>query len=194
MRVVERRLITPPASEPVTLDEAKAYARVSDAADDDLITTLIKAARERVEAITWRAIMPQTWALTLTGFPDRLRLPYPPFQSVSAVRYFDETGIQRVLGSSIYRVDPDDDSAIIGLAVDQDWPELDSDRPYPVTLEYIAGYADAASVPDSIKIATKIIVTHLFNNRELVIVGTSASPMPFSADALLNPYRVMGFA
>ena len=39
-------------SEPVRLAEAKLFLRVSHAAEDDLIETLIAAARQRVEAAT----------------------------------------------------------------------------------------------------------------------------------------------
>jgi uncharacterized phiE125 gp8 family phage protein len=38
-------LLTPPAVEPISLDEAKAYLRVEHAADDDVIAALIAGAR-----------------------------------------------------------------------------------------------------------------------------------------------------
>jgi hypothetical protein len=36
------RLITPPAANPVTLDEAKAQCRVDDTASDTLLTTFVR--------------------------------------------------------------------------------------------------------------------------------------------------------
>ena len=45
-------LVTPPATQPVSLTEAKLHLRVSDTTEDTLITALIAAARERAEAIT----------------------------------------------------------------------------------------------------------------------------------------------
>jgi uncharacterized phiE125 gp8 family phage protein len=47
-------LLVPPAAEPLSLSDAKAYLRVAHAADDDLIAALIVSARVHVEAQTRR--------------------------------------------------------------------------------------------------------------------------------------------
>jgi len=49
------KVVSPPAVEPVTLDEAKAHLRVTIADDDGYIALLIPAARERVELFLRRA-------------------------------------------------------------------------------------------------------------------------------------------
>jgi len=49
-------LLTPPAVEPLTLDEAKAYLRVEHNDEDESIAALIAAARLQVEAQTRRAL------------------------------------------------------------------------------------------------------------------------------------------
>lgn len=54
-------LITPPASEPLTLAEAKVFLRIEHAADDALITRAVAAAREAAEHYLRCALLPQTW-------------------------------------------------------------------------------------------------------------------------------------
>lgn len=66
MRFVLERVIEP-ESEPVTLAEMKRHLREFDSvtANDDDITNLIVAAREWVEDYTGRALMDQSWRLTV---------------------------------------------------------------------------------------------------------------------------------
>lgn len=63
------KLIMAPASEPITLDEAKLHLRVDHADDDTLITMLIGAARAAAESICRRAFITQQWCLYLDAFP-----------------------------------------------------------------------------------------------------------------------------
>lgn len=62
------RLLTPPASEPVTLAEAKAHLRLDTVDDDTYVNTLILVARQYVEQACWRGLVTQTWELVLDGF------------------------------------------------------------------------------------------------------------------------------
>ena len=62
-------LIEGPAVEPLSLDQAKAHLRVDIDDDDDLISTLITAAREYCEEFCHRAFITQTWQLLLDHFP-----------------------------------------------------------------------------------------------------------------------------
>ena len=64
----EKRVVDP-ASEPITLAEAKSHLRVTSNAEDALINSLIVAARDLCEHETGgRVLMTQTWELSL----DRL--------------------------------------------------------------------------------------------------------------------------
>jgi hypothetical protein len=65
-----------PASEPVTLAEAKLWARIDSTVDDALVTSLIAAARQYAEDYTSRAIITQSWRMTLDRFPGFSTLGY----------------------------------------------------------------------------------------------------------------------
>ena len=56
MTAMTIRQLTPPESEPVTLEQAKGFVRVDTDADDALLSLLITAARQEAEAITGRAL------------------------------------------------------------------------------------------------------------------------------------------
>jgi len=69
------RLITAPSAEPATVDEVKLDARIDGPELDATIELLIKAARQRCEDLTGRALITQTWELVLDEFPvDGIRV------------------------------------------------------------------------------------------------------------------------
>jgi len=60
------RIITPPASEPITLDEAKEYLRVTHGHEDATITRQIRAARVACEHQARMSFVTQTWETSYT--------------------------------------------------------------------------------------------------------------------------------
>ena len=80
-------LLSGPASEPVALDEARAYLRLDDTDEDALLTTLVTAARLHVESVTGLALLSQSWRVVRDDWPvdGTICLPVAPVQSVAAV-------------------------------------------------------------------------------------------------------------
>jgi uncharacterized phiE125 gp8 family phage protein len=160
------KITTAPTSEPITLAEAKAQLRVeSDFSDDDTwITTAITVVREQVEALTNRALMPQSLELAIGEFEDVMQLPKPPFTSLTSIQYYDEDNSIQTLASSVYTLNDFVDPAEIALAYEQTWPTV-YDRPDAIRIAFDTGYADAASVPASVKQAMLMLLTDLYDNR-----------------------------
>jgi uncharacterized phiE125 gp8 family phage protein len=177
-----------PAAEPVSVAEAKEHLRVDDTSNDTLIGVLIAAARESVEGMTGRALVTQTWRLTLDAFPcdTLIRLPRPNLLTVTSVAYVDENGDPQTWDSANYVVDTASLPGALRLAYDVDWPTTRT-QPNAVTITYTAGYGLAAAVPSAIKAAVLLMVGDLFANREGQIVGTIVAANPTVA-ALLAPY------
>lgn len=119
-------LITPPTEDVVTLDEAKAYLRITNVDFDDLIQTMIDASVSALDPASsgWlgRALRPQTWEYRLPGFGpyqvydsyyhrlmepefhyrrhrhlNYIELPYPPLISIDSVKYDDGNGVEQTL-------------------------------------------------------------------------------------------------
>ncbi len=187
------QLITAPATEPVTLAEAKAHLRVTTVDDDTLITALIVAARQTAENMTDRALITQTWEKSLDVFPEAIELPKPRIQSITSVKYIDTAGVEQTLAGTEYLLDAASEPGWVTPAYDKAWPETRA-VPNAVKVRYVAGYgATAADVPQIIRHAILLIIGELYERRENAIVGVVIGVVPFSAMALLSPYRIVRF-
>jgi hypothetical protein len=72
-------------AEPISLETAKDWLRVTTEDDDTIITDLITVARQRVEAFSLISMVAKS--IVLTGYIELpLFLPYSPISTVSAVR------------------------------------------------------------------------------------------------------------
>jgi uncharacterized phiE125 gp8 family phage protein len=176
--------ITPPASEPIALAEAKLFLRVDHNAEDSLIATLIGAAREAVEAGIGRALITRRVRESLDIWRrDAVSgavLGLGPVTNVVAVRLIADNGAQSVIDPERYR-----------LEGHRDRPRLVFPPGLPATLrsaggieiEYDCGYADdAADLPVALRVATMQIVASLYELRQ----GEGA--IPETARALMRPF------
>lgn len=188
------KLITPAAALAVALAEAKLHLRVDTSDEDTLITALIAAATDMAEQKTGRAIMAQTWELTLDAFPDALELTRVPVQSVTSVKYYDTTGAQQTLGNTLYALDNADEfgCAYVVPVYSGSWPDT-RDQINAVAVRYVAGYPDAAAVPEGIKQWIKLMVSTMFENRETEAYSSRAVSTTVQmrfVDRLLDRYTV----
>jgi uncharacterized phiE125 gp8 family phage protein len=167
-----------PATEPVSLVEAKAQCRIDDTASDDLLNIYIPAARAFVEEYTGTKLVSQTVLLQGRGFCDLAALPIAPVISVSSVKYLDPDGTEQTLSTDVYEVVTAGLSAAIRLKVDQSWPDV-RDVPDAIRVTAACGYS---TLPDPIKGALLLTVASWFDNRNV-------GPIPDAAYSLLANYR-----
>jgi uncharacterized phiE125 gp8 family phage protein len=196
-------LVTPPDGEPVVATEAIDHLRLeADTDEDALIASLVTSAREIIETQTGRALITQTWELTLDRFPcgtvgygaswvkqTQIQLPKPPIQSVTSVKYIDTDGVLQTLASTEYVVDTTSMRGRIVPAFGKVWPSTRATI-NAVTIRFVAGYGDAAKVPESLKNAMKLMLGGAYENRESLITGTIVADNP-TLRALIEPYRVL---
>ncbi|HEY4124732.1 MAG TPA: head-tail connector protein, partial [Rhizomicrobium sp.] len=177
---------TPPAIEPVTLEEARAHLKVDTADDDTLITALIAAARARAEWHTGRAFITQSWVLWLDCWPERncVEIPLPPSQAVTNLTTYALDDTAAVLDANLYQVDTASTPARITLkspAIAASTRALNA-----IAIAFNTGYGDAASdVPQAIRTAILEIIADLYANR-----GDTSLDPPQTALAMLAPYRI----
>jgi hypothetical protein len=58
-----------------------------------------------------------------------------------------------------------------------------------IEIDVVAGYGDAADVPEPLRQAIRLLVAHWFEDR--MLVGAAEAPLPKTVDALIAPYRVL---
>lgn len=196
---------TAPTAEPVTVQEAKDYCRINHDDENSVIAGMIRDGREFIENHTQRQLMSASWTWTLDAFPsldanghptDRiafdpelsLYLPIVPASSVTSISYVDGDGASQTLATTVYGVDTGREPARVYLKYDQEWPET-RDIANAVTIIFVAGYASALLVPESLKTRIKEFVHHSYAMR-----GASGGDFNGAMERIrqaLTPYRTV---
>jgi uncharacterized phiE125 gp8 family phage protein len=139
--------------------------------DDDLITNLIDAATEFVEAYTGLQLMKAAHTLYLDSFPASIALNIAPIQSLTSVKYYDDSNDLQTLASANYDSDIESEPARIMVSYGYTWPNT-YDRYNAVQIAFATGYSDSdteatqrAAVPESIRQAILLHIGHNYENR-----------------------------
>jgi len=184
-------LITPAASLPLTLAETKQHLRVDFSDDDALIETLIGAAADAVEQMINRVLINSTYAHYFPMFPStdsELELQ-AGVSSITSVQYLDADGALQTLDPATYELGKGTVNCL-RLANSQSWPTTLT-HPEAVTVTVVAGFgADRHSVPDSVKAAMKLLISHWYENRESTVIGTISGELPMAVHLLLSKHKV----
>lgn len=169
-------VITPPEEEPVSVATAKTHLRVDTTADDALIETYLKAARELCEGLARRSFVTQTFRLVLDDFPSvPLKLPRPPLQSVDAVTYLDADGNEH--DWTDFTADTGSEP---GKVIFNSLPTASLQESGAVAIEFTAGYESAADLPNVFVMAILQTVANWYELREMGDVPKSARSLLMS--------------
>jgi uncharacterized phiE125 gp8 family phage protein len=180
------------ATEPINSTEFKAIARIDGTDEDTYIGTIITTARQMAEEYCQRSFITQTWKLYGNQWRQKFFLPRGKVISVTSIKYTDTAELDTTLSVNDYRASLQTDVGLI-VPVDE-WPETDPDFPNSFEITYTAGYGNAASVPEPIKQAIKLIAMDLYENRVThsdKSVGTIGYMGKPSWQYILDPYRLL---
>lgn len=204
-------LVTGPTAEPVTLAEAKAWARIDGDTEDALLEQLITTARVAAEQYIRGSIISQTRKLTLDlygsgladnladgvydlpvtvlygGLPQQINLPAGPVQSITSVVTYDLSNAATTYSADNYSLDSAGDRLFLNYGAI--WPSNMRQRA-ACAITYVTGYGDTStSVPQPIKTAILIHVATLYEQRGQC---DGQMDLPPASKQLLNQYRKLG--
>lgn len=159
--------ITDATTEPFELAAVKVHLHETlvDTDNDALITRLIKVARQAAEERTERTLLATTWQIKLDAFPCVIALERPPVVSVAWLKYIDAAGTLQTLDSAAYQVDIAKEPGRVAPAYGYSWPATRLQTYGAVSLQYTAGYANAAAIPEQIRQWILLAITEMYENR-----------------------------
>lgn len=183
--------LTPPAAEPVTVDEAKVSARLDGAHWDAIVTDAIKSAREVCEHETGRRLMSQAWRYELEDWPTTDSLLPELAPTAVAVSYWDGAQWQTLSTASYVWQPTGIARSYIALApaIGATWPTLGDVALGPrVRIDVTVGAATPAAVPGVAKTFIKALVALLAADPSLT--ATEALAANVYLRHILDPIRL----
>ena len=190
-------LVGAPATEPCTVAELKTWARIDTSTEDSMLGDLIGAARQEAEKFLGRALVTQTWELTLdlqrssldallgdgvydlpittlySGLPRVITLPYAPASSITSVKTYGVDDTETTMTASTYSLDAAGSRLVLDYGIS--WPS-DLRVEACVKIRYVTGYGAASAVPYLIKVAIMAYALALYESRG-ICDGQSADPL-----------------
>lgn len=159
-------VVTPPSVDPVSIVDARAHSRQGFSFDDSMFGGYIRSATQACENILRRALMPQSWQLSLQHWPgrdytgtrefvspeeyakfNRIELPLPPLISITSFTYTDTQGndfpMAQGYGKQVgnYTLDLSTEPGRIMLPFSGIWPTTILLPGSPIKIVYQCGYS-----------------------------------------------------
>lgn len=149
-------------AEPISLETAKDWLRVTTEDDDTIITDLIKAARHRIEAYSLKSMVSKS--IVLTGYIETsFNMPYAPVSAISAVKALQGQIVDT--GANDWQTLDADEYQVIGYNEKQFRPQFSG--VYEIT------YTTSANADARLKTDLKRVLLWLYENR-----GDDTDEMP----------------
>jgi uncharacterized phiE125 gp8 family phage protein len=178
-------IVTPPAAEPLTLEESKAWLRLDGGSEDVLVAALVAAARAAVELACGRLLIAQGWRWRLDAWPAgaAIRIPVSPVTAVTGVSVTTAAGPVSVAAGDWLLATTSDPARLVFLRP----PPAPAVAAGAITITGTAGIgATPAALPEALRHAVRLTLAALWENRGDAAVAAAVPP---AALALVEPWR-----
>ena len=169
----------------VSVEDLAEHVRSTSNQDDAYLHDLAAAAVEILEERTSLSFMPQQWQLEQNRYSNPFELVRAPVASIESFQALDNDLVWQDVPAEDYTLDTSSNPALLYLNPGSSWPVKKSGL-RTVRIVYNTG---STSPPITARQFVRLTVGHWFENRESVIVGTTAMEVPQSAAALLQHLR-----
>jgi len=181
------KVTTHPATEPITLQELKDFARIDGTDEDTLLNSFIESARRACENYLGRALIEQTITMKMDLWPSMIiELPRPPLISITAVETLSESDVATAYTSTNYYTITTSEPGSLVIKMGLSIPENTARDYGGFQIRFKAGYGSSRTdVPSAIRDGIKLWATDIYENRFV-----REEPPP-EAMSFLYPYRVL---
>ncbi|MCB8836101.1 head-tail connector protein [Aurantimonas sp. VKM B-3413] len=171
--------------EPVSVADAKLWARIERDDEDGLIAALIRAAREAIETATGLALSQRSFRLVLDPVPPHgwIEATRHPLEALGPVTAFAADGTPNLLDAEDVVIERS-----MGLEAFRLSPAAREAAANGIEIEFTAGFS-AGKVPENLLLALKTIVAASYETRAAVGPDMQPALMPDLAATLIAPYR-----
>ena len=122
--------------------------------------------------------------MSFDAFPSMpLNIPRPPLQDVVSVKYTNKDGAETAMNLSDFVIDKRSEPGRIAFKQGKSWPTVELQPIDSVVIQFKAGESDITKIPNTVKLAYMVFITHRFEN-------PGSSDIPEAFYSLLRAERV----
>ena len=173
--------LVPRTVQPVSLAALKSHLQLNRPDDDADLGLYQSAAVERFEAETGRSVIATTFRQWFDGTRCPVRFARGRASSVVQVR----NGTAVLTGWSV------DVVGTVGrlFAPPAGWPDVDVHGPRVLSVDFVAGWANAAAVPPDVVLALKLLAAHYWASRN-AFSDSTMQETPDGFRRICDRYRI----
>jgi len=180
----------PPNDLPVTLNEVKAYSKITWRHEDDMIYHLMYSATMDLEKYTNRVFISRTilGEYDLEEFSKFERYGYvtirrSPLGEIESIEVATPDGWTALEGTILK-----DKSSFARVLLSENLPTLDENIERPLRITFTAGFSDVVHVPEPIRVAILKLVNFNYRNRGDCAASCKGTNVIYKS---LSRYRIM---
>ena len=181
-------IISPPLTQPVTLNQIKQHLRLDHTSDDDYLTELTGAATAHIEAHIGHCLINRTLRQYVDVLPSERTISVKawPVSEILSITGYDTDGEPDVLPANAYTLKNLNGIAQVEIGNEASFENFING----LEIDFVSGHGDSSlDVPSNIIRAILVLIAHWYEFRGTLPAGDETALIPQGIDKLLAPVR-----